>query len=219
MNALQLMLARMFRFAFLISLFALPVAAEDLCRADINSTELLIDRDALGTKPGTTTLRERATGWPARGLNRLRGRLPICDSGTLFSFLSNEAPAEDVAGYCLSPDPTLGYVLVPGERDYRGRCARTTCERVAAVGNGAASVAGRATDLATGRRADQSRADAVVHSSGAAILTGSATSVLAALGSGASSAMTMALAAPAVAGAAAVSVVAVGGAVYLCRAD
>ncbi len=206
----------MLRAVALLCLFALPVFAEDLCRADINSTEMMIDRDQLDAPQSGTTLRERIGGWPSRGLDRVRGRVPACDSDTLIRFLSIEVPQNEIDGYCLSPDPTLGYVLVPGARDYRGRCARTTCERVNTARGGASAVAGRAADLAVGRQESQSRTEAVVHSSGAAILSGSAASVLSALGTGASTAVTAALAAPAVAGAAAVSVVAVGGAVYLC---
>ncbi len=207
----------MSRLLCLLLLAALPASAEDLCRADINSTELLVDRAALSASPGQTTLRERVTGWPARRLDRLRGKLPACDSQTLITFLSNEVPREEIAGYCLAPDATLGYVLAPGPRDYRGRCVRTTCDRVNAAREGAQSVAGTAADMATGRHAETSRADAVVHSSGAAILSGSTASLLSALGGGATTAVTAALSAPALAGAAAVSVVAVGGAVYLCH--
>ncbi len=200
-------------------LAALPASAEDLCRADINSTELVVDRDALSATPGQATLRERVTGWPVRRLDRLQGKVPACDSQTLIAFLSNEVPEEEIAGYCLAPDPALGYVLAPGPRDYRGRCIQTTCERVNAARAGATSVAGTAADMATGRQAEQSRTEAVVHSSGAAILSGSTASLLSTLGGGAATAVTAALSAPALAGAAAVSVVAVGGAVYLCHEE
>ncbi|CAM4053008.1 hypothetical protein [Palleronia rufa] len=206
-------MTRIVLLAFL-AVAALPARAQDVCRADINSTELMIDRDAL--KTGRPGLRERLGNWPTRGFDRLRGKAPVCDSETLIAFLSEEVDAEDISGYCLAPDPTLGYILAPGARDYRGRCAKTTCDRVNAARDGAVAVAGTATDIATKRSAGQSRTRAVLHASGASILTGSAASILTSLGTGASTAVTAALAAPAVAGAAAVSLVAVGGAVYLC---
>ena len=206
--------SRLFAILALSIPLAAPALAEDLCRADINSTELTIDRDALDT--GAPGLRERMRSWPGGSISRLRGKTPPCDSETLIAFLSNEVPEDDISGYCLAPDPTLGYILAPGERDYRGRCSKTSCDRVNAARDGAVAVAGTATDIVTERRDGQSRTQAVLHASGAAILTGSAGSIMASLGTGASTALTAAMAAPAVAGAAAVSVVAVGGAVYLC---
>ncbi|QFU08367.1 hypothetical protein PARPLA_02966 [Rhodobacteraceae bacterium THAF1] len=206
----------MFKFITIaLALLAAPALAEDYCRATLNADEILIDRDTLDRDaPG---LRERLGRWPTKPIDRLRGRDPACDSETLISFLSLNVPEEEIDGYCLLPDPEFGYLLAPGARDYRGRCTATTCERVNTARDGAVGVAGTTTDILTRRGADQSRTQAIKHASGAAILTGSAGSILASLGTGASTAMTAALAAPVVAGAAAVSVVAVGGAVWLCR--
>ncbi|SHJ30485.1 hypothetical protein SAMN04488012_10760 [Palleronia salina] len=204
-------------FLFASVVCATPALAEDLCRAEVNSTTLTIDRDALDApRPG---LRERAAGWAALGLDRVRGRPPACDSETLIAFLAREVPEDDLSGYCLLPDDLLGFLLVPGERTYRGRCARTACERVNTARDTAVGIAGTATDIATGRAEGQSRTNAVLHASGAAILSGSAASIASSVGTGASGAVSAALAAPALAGAAAVSLVAVGGAVYLCSAD
>lgn len=203
--------------AVLACLVATPVAAQDLCRADVNSTTLTIDRTALAKAPVSPGLGERLSGWPAAGLNRLVHRPPACDSETLIAFLSAEVEADSIDGYCLLPEDKLGFILVPGERTFRGRCATTTCQKVNTARDGALGVAGTATDILTRRDTDggQSRTNAVVHASGAAILTGSAASIAGSLGTAASS-VTAALAAPAIAGAAAVSVVAIGGAVYLC---
>lgn len=197
---------------------ALPATAGEYCRAEVNATEVVVDRTSLGAPPAAPGLKERAVSWPARGIDRLLGRAPRCDSETLIAFLSDEVEGEQIDGYCLSPDEAAGYLLVPGPRDYRGRCARTTCDRVNAVRDGAVGVAGAATDIVTGRDAGsgQTRPTAILHASGAAILSGSAANLAASLGATATS-VTTALAAPAIAGAAAVSVVAVGGAVYLCR--
>lgn len=195
---------------------ALPASAEDFCRAEVNSTELLIDRNALATKPARSGLAERTLAWPSRGLSRLKGKPPACESQTLVAFLSNEVPAGEIDGYCLLPDEKLGFILVPGERNFRGRCAKTTCDRVHVARDAALDVAGAATDIVSGRDTGETRPEAVLHASGAAILSGTAASVLSSLGAGASAAMSGALS-PAIVGAAAVSVVAVGGTVYLCR--
>ncbi|MBJ3763543.1 hypothetical protein ILP92_12375 [Maribius pontilimi] len=207
------------RYALLTALLccAFPALAEDICRADVNSTEILIDRDALAVAPETPSLRERGARWAGLGVDKVLGRPPACDSETLIAFLANEVPDEDLSGYCLLPDDLLGYLLVPGERTFRGRCAVTTCDRVNAAKDGALNVAGAATDIVTNRREGESRTSAVLHASGAAMVSGSAASVLSSLGTGAGTALSAALAAPALAGAAAVSVVAVGGAVYLCH--
>ncbi|SPJ22879.1 hypothetical protein [Palleronia abyssalis] len=206
------------RYFFLsLLLMGTPALAEDFCRAEVNDTEILIDRDTVDAdRPG---LRESLRRWPTGGIDRLRGREPVCDSQTLIAFLASEVPEAQIDGYCLANDPEAGFLLVPGARDYRGRCTATTCDLVNAARDGAGGVAGTAADLVIGRGEDQSRTDAVIHASGAAILSGSAASILGTLGTGASTAMTAALAAPAVAGAAAVSVVAIGGAVYLCSGE
>lgn len=192
-----------------------PASAEDICRADVNSTEILIDRDDLA--PGTPSLRERGARWAGLGVNRALGRPPACDSETLIAFLANEVPDADLSGFCLLPDDLLGYILVPGARNFRGRCTRTTCDRVNATKDGAVSVAGTATDIVTNRGEGETRTSAVLHASGAAIVSGTAASVLSSIGGAATATLTAAMAAPAVAGAAAVSLVAVGGAVYLCH--
>ncbi len=202
-----------------VCLMAAPAGAQDICRADVNSTEIFIDRDALGAAPGAPGLRERATRWAGLGVDRVLGRPPACDSQTLIAFLANEVPDGDLEGYCLLPDERLGYLLVPGERNYRGRCAKTLCDRVNNATDGALNVAGTATDIVTGRGEEESRSSAVLHASGAAIVSGTAGSVLTSLGTGAGTALSTALAAPALAGGVAVSVVAVGGAVYICHED
>lgn len=217
------MIAPMSNRAIMAALFlifgTLPVAAQNVCRAEVNQTEVLIDRDAFDAMSGRAGLAERARAWPSRGLSRLKGQPPACDSQTLIAYLAAEVPDADIEGYCLLSQPDSGYILVPGARNYRGHCSKTTCDRVNAAAKSAGAIAGTATDIVTGRdnAAGQSRTGAVIHASGAAILSGSAAGILSTLGTGASAAVTAALAAPAVAGAAAVSVVAIGGSVYLCR--
>ncbi|EKE45172.1 hypothetical protein OCGS_0867 [Oceaniovalibus guishaninsula JLT2003] len=208
----------MLRLLATLALISSPAMAAELCRAEVNSTVLTIDRDALPLEPARPGLTERLTAWPSGSLNRLIGRPPACDSETLIAFLSQEVAADQIAVYCLLPDEKLGFILVPGERTYRGRCATTTCDKVNAAKDGALSVAGTAADIATRRDVEggETRTTAILHASGAAILSGSAASVATSLGTTAAN-VTAALAAPAVAGAAAVSVVAVGGAVWLCR--
>ncbi|PZX17620.1 hypothetical protein LX81_01345 [Palleronia aestuarii] len=205
--------------AAFLCLAALPAPAQDVCAARVNSSVIEIDRESLDAPRERPGLRERVTGWPALGLRRVTGSRPSCGTETLIAYLSDTVPADEIAAYCLFEDDTEGYLLVPGTRDRRGRCAATTCDRVNAAAGGVKSVAGTAVDIATGRDADrgESRTSAVLHASGAAIVTGSATSLLSSLGTGIGTATTAALTAPVLAGAAAVSAVAVGGALYICH--
>ncbi|ETX29496.1 hypothetical protein [Roseivivax isoporae] len=197
---------------------ALPgLAAAETCLARVNHQDVVVDTEAVAADGAG--LRERMRAWPSRTWKRAWGAPPACDSRTLIAYLGREVPAEDLDGYCLADDPSGGGdLLVPGVRNYRGRCTVTTCDRVNAAAGGTAAAAGRVVDVVTRRdvEAGQSRTGAVLHASGAAILSGTASGIAGTL-SGAASSVATALAAPAVAGAAAVSVVAIGGAVYLCH--
>ena len=210
----------MLRAALFLSLAILgaPAAAEiSRCLATVNGGEVVVDYDRESAAP--VTRRERALGWPGRAWNRAWGSPPACDSGVLIAYLGQTLAADEIEGYCLAEDPDAAtFLLVPGERNYRGRCRRTACERVnAAAGDAVAAsgtVARTVADIATGR--SDSRLSAVAHSSGAAILSGNAGPISTAL-SGIGPGVLAVLTAPATLAAAAVSVVTVGGVVYVCH--
>ncbi len=194
-------------------------AQDSQCGTTVNATEIVIHPDDYGAQ---ATRRERLTRWPGKALSGLIGGLPDCDSATVIAYLAQTTAARDVDGYCLAEDDATGFLLVPGERTYRGVCRRTTCERVNTVRDGAISGAGAVARTA-GRIAvgapdgpAEAAATAVAHGSGAAMVTGTAGNLATALGS-AGGALVTALGAPVVAAAAAVTVVAVGGTVYICR--
>lgn len=204
--------------AALFGLFCATAAqAQDICAAVVNGEELRFDRATfLSDQPGLTR-RERLLSWPGQTWNGLRGLDPVCDSRTLIRYLSQTIPADEIDGYCLSELAEYGFLLIPGERNFRGRCAKSTCEQVNATTEnaiGAArSITTRAADAALGQG---DRTTAVMHASGAAILSGQASTLAATLGQ-VGTAVGTALAAPGVLAATAVSVVAVGGVVYVCR--
>jgi hypothetical protein len=132
-------------------------------------------------------------------------------------FLATTMRLDQTEGYCLAQDEAQGWLLVPGVRNFRGRCTRTVCDRVNVVAGGATSVGQSILGLATGREVATGgeAVTAVAHGTGAYLLTGRASAVATALGqAGASVAAT--LGTPAALGATAVTVVAVGGAVYMC---
>lgn len=206
-------------FAVLLSGAAtLAASAESLCLAHVNAQEIVVDRDLLGDELPKASLARRALGWPARKLESLGSEYPECEPEILIRSLAMTVPEDEVEGYCLAEDPEQGWLLVPGERGSRGRCSKTACERVNGAKTAAIGTAVKAIELSRGPDPEEAEDDAmgaVLHSSGAAILKGSSSYILGALGSAASGAGA-ALSTPAVLAAASVSLVAVGGAVYLC---
>jgi hypothetical protein len=188
------------------------------CIAHVNHQELIIVAGTVVDGNGTTGLRERLFNWPSRTWDSAWGQAPECDSGVTIAFLANMLSLAETEGYCLAEaDDGTGFLLVPGERNFRGRCRSTVCDTVDMVADQSRAVAGTVTSILAGQKID-SPADgvtAIVSGSGAMLLTGQTPALVSALGQGAA-ALTAALSAPAAAAAAAVTVVTVGGAVYVC---
>jgi hypothetical protein len=136
----------------------------------------------------------------------------------LYDYLATTVPDNQIEGYCLTQDDKTGFFLVPGERNFRGLCRTTVCERVnttkAETLAVTKSIANAALTTVTGPAA----AVAVAHKSGAMILSGSASTLITNLNA-TSSAVVTALSTPAALTAVGVSVLAVGGAVYMCNGD
>ncbi|NAZ35793.1 hypothetical protein [Rubellimicrobium sp. CFH 75288] len=194
--------------------WAAPAAAGS-CVARVNGQELIIVPEDWGAaRPG---LRERLLTWPQRNWDRAWGERTACDSAVVTRFLAETMRLDQTEGYCLAPGEE-GWLLVPGARNWRGRCTATTCERIGMAADGAVEIGRRVAGLALGNpppEADRGRLEAIAHGTGALLLRGQAGAVAGALGQ-AAGALGTALASPAAAGAAAVTVMAVGGAVYLC---
>jgi hypothetical protein len=203
----------MSRLFFVLIACLLPTAAAAQCVTDFNGRKIVLDQQMLDAEPAAPGLRERVFDWPSRSWDRALGRPRACDSQTIIAFLSGRVSADDLDGYCLSrTEADDGWLLVPGRRNYRGQCRRTTCEKVNLARDEARDAAGAMVGLMTGETA----LPGVQHPAGATIATGAAKYLagqLASLGTP----VATALATPAALSAAAVSVVAVGGAVYLCR--
>jgi hypothetical protein len=190
-------------------------AAAQSCVARVNAQELIIVPEAMGAP--SAGLRERLLMWPSRTWDRAWGERVACDSATITHFLANTMQLDQTEGYCLAVDDAEGWLLVPGEANYRGRCVKTVCDRVNVVAGGLASLGLAMTGLATGREVETGAdaVTAVAHGTGAVLVTGQASAVSASLGQAAATLGT-ALSAPAAAGAAAVTLIGVGSAVYLC---
>lgn len=197
---------------------AIPAKAQTRdCVARVDHLDVVI---AAGTvSADDASLRERLLGWPGRQWDRARGTPPACDSAVTIAFHGAILALDDAENMCLARDPAdHGYILVPGTRNYRGRCARTACERVNMLRDDGFALAASIGGLVTGREIDSPTDGlaAVAQSTGAMLLTGQSGFLIEALGQGAT-ALGSALSAPAVATAAAVTVVAVGGVVYVCH--
>jgi hypothetical protein len=185
------------------------------CVARVNAQELIIVPEAMGApSPG---LRERLRMWPSRSWDRAWGERVACDSATVTHFLGATMQLDQTEGYCLAEDDASGWLLVPGARNYRGRCTKTVCDRVNVAASGMGALGRAMVGLATGREVETGgdAVTAVAHGTGAVLVTGQATAVQASLGQAAATLGTT-LSTPAAAGAAAVTLIGVGSAVYLC---
>ena len=193
-------------------LLAGPAAAD--CAARVNGTDVVISDEAWTDLPDAT-LRERLLSLPRRGWDTALGRPPACDSAVVLTFLwqIEAMPPKDAELYCLAGDGTGGWLLIPGDRDWRGRCDRALCERVNVAADSVAGTvatvmalrSGEVPGLSTGALAD-----------GAIWAYGTETVVRELFEMAADAALSTLLDSPLAQGAAAVTVLAAGGALYLC---
>lgn len=196
--------------ALVATLLLAPIAAQaepTLCTARINARDVPLAYDP--KEPGLRDHFSRReiffTSW---------GR-DTCPSYVVLRSLTPDLTDDERAPFCLrhdkASDSIIGYDL--GRRDAHGRCqapAGGVCQRVNQTRNAAVAITGAAA------RGAIDGAMALPDGSGAVILSGSqgyVTGVLSSIG-GAAAAMASS---PAIVAGAAVSIVAVGGAVYACQ--
>jgi len=198
---------------FLLTVLASPLAAQNAaCTARVDGQDVVIAPGAMVDGSGAG-LRERLTSWPSRGWDRVWGNPRSCDSGVLIAFLAGiEGMTEDEADdLCLAELPEdQGYLLVPGERNFRGLCRVTICDRVVMASNDTEAVTGRIDALASAVLPDG--IEGTVRGSGAVLLSGNAGIASQLLGPAVSPEIAGLLTSPQTA----VTVMAVGGLVYYC---
>ena len=206
------------RFAIMLAVLTAAVPAQaDQCRAMINGDEVVVEAENFATFAEDVKHRERLLNWPSRTWSRAWGKPVACDSGVLLDYLATTVPDDDINGYCLTETKEDGYFLIPGERNFQGMCKTTLCEKVNTTKDQSVAVAGSITrEIAEDVGA--AGVNAIKHGSGALMLSGSAASISPTLSTAGTATMT-ALSSPAVLAAAGVTVVAVGGAVYMCSGD
>lgn len=195
---------------FLAVLLSAPVAAQaepTFCTARINARDVPLAYDT--AEPGLRDHFSRReiffTSW---------GR-DTCPSYVVLRSLTPDLTDDERGPFCLRHDKAsnsiIGYDL--GRRDAYGRCekpAKSVCQRINRTTNAAVAITGAAA------RGAVNGARSLPDGSGAVILSGSQGYIAGALSSIGGAAAAMA-ASPAIVAGAAVSVVAVGGAVYACR--
>lgn len=198
---------------FTIALMIWPfLASADICAIRVNAMDVEIDESVWEDDDLATSRRENLMTWPSRAVSRIAGTTPECRSETVLTFMADLTSVWASAGYCLEEgDDEVGYLLVPGERNFRGRCAKTTCDRVLGAADDLTALtsdinavfAGPPDPLETLR--DDGAGSMVLQASRGYLLGRLRSTVLA-----------TAMSQPAVVAAAAVTVVAVGGGVWVC---
>ncbi len=201
--------------ALLAALIA-GAAQADPCAVRVNAQDVVIDPASYVT--ATPTRRERVMAWPAARLDRLRGTTPTCPSDVALAFVGQLSNLPDTEGFCLqSGDADSGYLLLPGTRNFRGRCTQTTCERVNEASGDVAALSLKIADVIAGPPAPD--LSTLAHASGALLLSGPRAVVRTSLQAAAGSALSAALASPPALAASALTVIGVGSAVYVCSAN
>ena len=187
-----------------------PLAAHadpTFCTTRINARDvpLAYDPDEPGLRDHFSRREVFFTSW---------GR-DTCPSFVVLRSLTPDLTDEERGPFCLrhdkASDSIIGYDL--GRRDSYGRCeapSKSVCQRVNQTKNAAVAITGAAA------RGAVKGAQALPDGSGAVIISGSQGYIAGALSSIGGAAAAMA-SSPAIVAGAAVSVVAVGGAVYACR--
>lgn len=201
--------------AFLL-FFATPVTAEvTSCTTSIKgvNTSLTYDDDDMSIYDNFTFREIFFAGW---------GEI-TCPSFITLRHLTPDLTDHQREPFCLSYDPEQEtYVgFEQGDRDAYGICkapSKTLCERVNSSKDALLAVSGLAAGASGGATTVASAAGvtAVTHSSGALILTGSSGYIAGTLGTAGATALGI-LTAPATLTGAAISLVAIGGAVYVCQ--
>ena len=192
------------------------LVSAERCRALVKGSEIVVDSENFTTFSEDVKRREKVLNWPSRKWNKAWGSPPACNSGVLYDYLATTVPTEEIADYCLTSTDGFGYFLIPGPRNFRGLCRKTVCERVNTTVDETAEISKSIALGAAQTITEPGAARAIAHKSGALILSGSAGTITTNLGTTGSTLLT-ALSTPAALAAVGVSVLAVGGTVYMCR--
>ena len=109
-----------------LCLLAAPAAAQDsACMTRVDHQDIIIAPGAIRDATAGPTLRERWLTLPGRLWDRAWGQPVACDSATTLAFLAGILGYGETDGFCLVQEDSEGFLLVPGARNFRGRCQGT----------------------------------------------------------------------------------------------
>ena len=121
-------MTRLLALLFLLLPFS---AAADVCTVRVHGMDITIDSTQFTDDDLTVSTGEQLMTAPKQLWANLRGSLPPCSSNTTLTFMGSLMETYTPNGYCLEfGDNDAGYLLLPGTRNFRGRCEKTTCERI-----------------------------------------------------------------------------------------
>ena len=205
----------LFVISFLPAVFLAGISYAETCSVRVHGMDVVIDETQFVDKELGTGRSERLWSAPERWFSELTGRRPQCRSDVTLTFMASLVETYTASGYCLDlADNDVGYLLLPGERNFRGRCVKTTCEKlvlaseeVEAVNDALSTILGSPPDIEEIARAE---------SLGAMIVKGSDRYIRKKLNATLRSTILTTIGGPHAAAATALTVVALKSATYLC---
>ncbi len=196
----------------LAALASSPALADE-CTVRVNAMDVVVNTDLFGEG---ATLREDVLSWPRRSLNALTGTLPTCASDITLDFMAGIEGLPNTDGYCLAEgDAQTGWLLVPGDRNFRGRCAVSTCQQINGAADDIVGLTNRMALMLYGEPDPNSQV--MAHASGVMIMTLGRDAIQDKAEELGSAALVAALTTPMGLSATALSVVAVGGSMWMCN--
>ncbi len=196
----------------LAALASSPALADE-CTVRVNAMDVVVNTDLFGEG---ATLREDVLSWPRRSLNALTGTLPTCASDITLDFMAGIEGLPNTDGYCLAEgDAQTGWLLVPGPRNFRGRCAVSTCQQINGAADDIVGLTNRMALMLYGEPNPDSQI--MAHASGVMIMTLGRDAIQDKAEELGSAALVAALTTPMGLSATALSVVAVGGSMWMCN--
>ncbi|OUD08684.1 hypothetical protein BVC71_12190 [Marivivens niveibacter] len=191
-------------------------AAADVCTVRVHGMDITIDAEQFTDDDLTVSTGEQLMTAPKQMWANLRGTLPPCSSNTTLTFMGSLMETYTPNGYCLEyGDNDAGYLLLPGSRNFRGRCERTTCERVNAAADEVSAINTQMRSIFG--RPPSFEEIARTETLGAMAIKGSDRLLRGQLNNIATTAIFTALGAPEILAASTVTVVALQGAAFLCH--
>ncbi len=206
----------MIRWLAILLAFLIGSAVQaETCTVRVHGMDITIDSDQFVDDDLEVSTGEAWYRAPGNLFRSLTDREPTCTSDVTLTFMASLTETYTPNGYCLDlEDSDVGYLLVPGERNFRGMCVKTVCERIEGTADELNDISGRLTHLfgEPPSIGEIARAETL----GATMVMGSEAFAQSQANAIASKVMLAALNAPELATAGTVALIAVNGAAFAC---